>query len=327
MLIQYRWLKAAIASAALALPAVSSANGPAAPEAGPSQALNPRPTLVSIDPVRVGQDSGQPMDIRITAPILGGGLGVVVLSHGNQLSRSDYGPLVRHLAAHGYVVVQPDHPDASVDGLMPPGSQPAETWLIRVRQLAWLAQNFDDVVDAASLLKGRVDRTRMAVIGHSFGGHSAALVMGARSGRKDGRFDVPAYRAAVLLAPPGNFDGLTDLWKQRAPYLAMDWSTMRGPVLTVNGSADMTPLTDQGAGWHDDVWKQAARGRVMCLMTVAGAGHYLGGIDSFLREPQGDASFERRARVFATVTDFLDSALSPARGRDFRSQGNDLECK
>ncbi|MFN3817800.1 alpha/beta hydrolase family protein [Blastomonas sp.] len=327
MLIQYRWLPAVIASVALAVPVAVVGTQPITTAADAGQVPDPAATLVSIDPVRVGKDSGQPMDIRITAPIQGEHLSVVVLSHGNQLSRTDYAPLVRHLAAHGYVVVQPDHPDASVDGLMPPGEQPADTWLIRVRQLAWLAQNIGAIVDATPLLEGRIDVTRMAVIGHSFGGHSAALVMGAGSGAQRQRFDVPAYRAAILLAPPGNFDGLTDAWKQRAPYLAMDWSTMRGPVLTVNGSADMTPLTDQGAAWHDDVWKQAPRGRVMCLMTVAGAGHYLGGIDSFLRAPQGDATVERRTRVFGVVTAFLDAALSPARGADFKPQGDDLECK
>src|SRR3546814_2927499 len=68
---------------------------------------------------------------------------------------------------------------------------------------------------------------------------------------------------------------------------------MRGPVLTINGGADMTPLTDRGPGWHDDPYKLGPVGRDMCLMVVAGAGHYLGGIDSPLRAPPGDATPER----------------------------------
>lgn len=327
MLIQYRWFQTLLVAVALVLPAAASKAGAEASAPASSQPQDAGPTLITIDPVGVGQGDGQPMNLRITAPQQGGNLGVIVLSHGNQLSRSDYGPLVRHLAAHGYVVLQPDHPDASVDGLMPAGEQPADSWLVRVRQLAWLGQNIRAIVDAVPLLKGRVDPARIAVIGHSFGGHSAALVMGARSGGQDMSFDVPGYRAAVLLAPPGNFDGLTQAWKLRAPYLAMDWSTMRGPVLTVKGSMDMTPLTEQGADWHNDVWRGSSSGRVMCLMTVEGAGHYLGGIDSFLRPPFGDASAGRRAALFGTVVEFLDSALSPQRGRDFMARREDLSCK
>src|SRR3546814_12566170 len=82
---------------------------------------------------------------------------------------------------------------------------------------------------------------------------------------------------------------------------------MRGPVLTINGGADMTPLTDRGPGWHDDPYKLGPVGRDMCLMVVAGAGHYLGGIDSPLRAPPGDATPERRARVIGATDGFLNA--------------------
>src|SRR3546814_13862475 len=80
---------------------------------------------------------------------------------------------------------------------------------------------------------------------------------------------------------------------------------MRGPVLTINGGADMTPLTDRGPGWHDDPYKLGPVGRDMCLMVVAGAGHYLGGCDSPLRAPTGDATPARRARVIGATIGFL----------------------
>src|SRR3546814_15326868 len=89
--------------------------------------------------------------------------------------------------------------------------------------------------------------------------------MGATIEEPDGgrlaRHDAPSIRAAVLLAPPGDAAGLTEEWKRRAPYLKLDWTTMRGPVLTINGGADMTPLTDRGPGWHDDPYKLGPVGR------------------------------------------------------------------
>ena len=318
MLIQFGRLRALLASVALALPAAALCQAmPSAP---------PEPVIITIDPLRLNQHLNMPVTVRVTVPRDGASIGLVVLSHGNQLSRSDYAPLVRYLASHGYAVVQPDHPDASVDGLMGATAQPADLWSIRARQLQWIAEHFDTLIQAVPLLEGRVDISRIAVIGHSFGGQSAALVMGARSKASEQRFDSPLYRAAILLAPPGNFDGLTSAWQQRAPYLAMDWSSMRGPVLTINGSADMTPLTERGAQWHNDVWTQSEAGRAHCLMVVEGAGHSLGGIDSFLRLPQGDATLERRQRVFSTVVAFLDAALSPS-GRIGPSLAPDIRCK
>src|SRR3546814_13535636 len=115
--------------------------------------------------------------------------------------------------------------------------------------------------------------------------------MGATIEEPDGgrlaRHDAPSIRAAVLLAPPGDAAGLTEDWKRRAPYLKLDWTTMRGPVLTINGGADMTPLTDRGPGWHDDPYKPGPVGRDVCLLVVAGGGRDLGGTASPLRAPPG----------------------------------------
>src|SRR3546814_14579328 len=76
----------------------------------------------------------------------------------------------------------------------------------------------------------------------------------------------------------------------------------------------MTPLTDRGPGWHDDPYKLGPVGRDMCLMVVAGAGHYLGGIDSPLRAPPGDATPERRARVIGATIGFLNATVGHGAG-------------
>tara|TARA_R110001606_G_scaffold83929_1_gene191072 strand:+ start:3944 stop:4924 length:981 start_codon:yes stop_codon:yes gene_type:complete len=276
-------------------------------------------TVITIDPITIGIKNDismvgsasvdvDPLIMRVTVPEKGDHLPVVVLSHGNRLSRTDYDPLVRFLARNGFAVIQPDHPDASVDGLMISDGGGPDTWMIRAMQLRAIAENIDVLASHSPLLAARLDPDRMVVMGHSYGGHSAALAMGARPAISSEDLSMPQFRAAILLAPPGDFDGMTDEWRERAPYLDVDYGAMRGPMLIINGGIDDSVMTTQGPRWHDVPFTRGSTGQGICLMTVEGAGHYLGGIDSFLRPP-GDASTSRRDLVFSAVRSFLDKAL------------------
>ena len=279
----------------------------------PLAAAPPAPVL-AIDPVvvniAVGAGSEDGIVTRVTLPAEGEHLPVIIFSHGNRLSRTDYDPLVRSLARAGFAVVQPDHPDASVDGLMPDGGGGGpDTWKVRVRALKALAENIDRLEQASPLLAGRFDPSKLVALGHSYGGHSVALAMGAKPALPVEDLSVPGFKAAVLLAPPGGFAGTSETWRERLPYLDVDYGTMRGPVLVINGEADDSVMTSEGPGWHDDPFVQAAEGQGICLMKIPEAGHYLGGIDSFLRPP-GDASAERREQVFGTIAAFFNAALA-----------------
>src|SRR3546814_8174204 len=73
--------------------------------------------VTTVDPVMLRDGSAKGMVVRLSFPSRGRDLPVVILSHGNRLSREDYRPLVAALARAGYLVVQPDHADASIGGL------------------------------------------------------------------------------------------------------------------------------------------------------------------------------------------------------------------
>ncbi|MEE4453973.1 alpha/beta hydrolase family protein [Novosphingobium resinovorum] len=267
---------------------------------------SPPAPVVSTDPVIVTSTQGR-LALRVTAPANGTQLPVLVMAHGAALNRSDYRPLVEAIARAGYIVVQPDFPDASADGIAPKG-WPDDTWRVRYDTVAWIGTHLPAVLKPIPGLAHRADLTRTAIAGHSFGGHTAALAMGAKVKGMVAQAPLP-YRAALLLSAPGNWEGMTPAWQARAAYLKVDWSGMHGPVLMVNGTADTGPMSDLGAVWHDDGFRLSQPGHDTCLMRVEGAGHYLGGIDSALRPPTGDTTAERRAAVLRDSIAFLDHAL------------------
>lgn len=310
------------------------------PVPAPTPAPAPLPVISAWDPLDVTMAPGRILRVRITAPQAGRHLPVVIVSHGNLLSRNDYRPVVEALARAGYVVIQPDHPDASTDGFPPAAAPSADIWWQRAEAVRWLAGHLRQTMAAIPGLAARTDPAARVVLGHSYGGHTAALAMGAQvkgpaaaarqSAAPAGNTPAkPPFRAAALLAPPGNFAGLTPEWQTRAAYLDVDWSTMQGPVLFVNGTADSTALSAAGPEWHDDGYLAAATGRDICLMRVAGAGHYLGGIDSVLRPPAGDATPQRRARVTGAIIAFFDHALGrrTAAAAQWPALSAEIACK
>lgn len=282
--------------------------------------------VLSVHPV-VLRVSGRPVDLelRISAPTSGDGLPVVLLSHGHGPSNflsslHGYGPLADYYAARGFVVVQPTHLDSKTLPFRSSDHPEAPLfWRARAEDMSRILDHLDVVEGAVPGLAGRVARDAVGVVGHSMGGHTASVLLGARHGDATGGTSAepesevadPRIRAGVLLAAPGRGDALSDFARAHYSFLSsLDFSAMRAPALVVAGDADDHPfMKTVGAAWHADPYHLAPGPKA--LLTLPGGEHGLGGVAGYDAAETADESPERVATVQLLTWAYLRSQLVP----------------
>ncbi len=260
------------------------------------------------------------LQIRVSAPTTGSDLPLILLSHGhgrsNHLSSlNGYGPLANFWAAHGFVVLQPTHLSSKTLSFDPETPGAPLFWRSRVEDMKRILDQLDVVEASIPEITGRLDRSRIAVAGHSMGGHTASMLLGARLTDEDGtKVDMaePRIKAGVLLTPPGN--GGADLSAFAAEHYSFfrspSFAEMTAPALMVVGDIDVSPhLTVRGADWHADPYRLSTGPK--CLLTLFGAGHGLGGVSGYDAAETTDESPERVAAVQRLTWAYLRSALYP----------------
>lgn len=235
---------------------------------------------VAYTPIRLPLPNRPALDLRLTAPVAGRDLPIVLFSHGYGPShyipsKDGYAPLAQFWAERGLAVIQPTHASSRVGGLGGGRPEAPFYWRERVAEMRAILDQLDEVERQAAAVAGRLDHGRIAVAGHSFGGHTSALLLGARLEGED--FSDPRIGAGVLLAAPGRGgDDLTPESAARFPFFDVDYSLIRKPTLVVCGADDDPHFTPRGPDWHADAFHDAPGANA--LLTIAGVGHGLGGI-------------------------------------------------
>lgn len=262
------------------------------------------------------------LQVRVSGPGHGSSLPTILLSHGHGPSNyvsslHGYSPLADYYAAHGFVVVQPTHLDSATLGFRDLDHPEAPLfWRSRAADLRRIIDQLDVVEAALPWLDG-LDRTSIAVVGHSMGGHTASLVLGATTidptdgNRVDVRDD--RIRAGVLLAAPGRGGAaINPVAAQQWPvFSTTDFSTMNMPALVVAGDNDASEhLTTAGPSWFADAHHLSPGPTT--LLTLHGAEHGLGGVAGYDLAETTDENPDRVATINRLSTAFIRSQLDPA---------------
>ncbi|MFD9378294.1 alpha/beta hydrolase family protein [Streptomyces sp. NPDC059999] len=292
--------------------------------------IPPAPTL-SFSPV-VLPVPGRPVDlqVRVTAPVTGTDLPVILLSHGhggsNFLSSLyGYAPLANLWAAAGFVVIQPTHLSSRTlsDRLADAPGAPF-FWRSRAEDMTHILDRLDTIEDTVPHLAGRIDHDKIAVAGHSLGGWTASLLLGARITDPDTGEEVsliePRIKAGVLLASPGRGgDVLNGFMAEQVSILhGTDFSTMTTPALVVAGDKDDSRhFTDIGPDWHADPYRLSPAPKA--LLTLFDAEHGLGGISGYDVDETTDEDAERVAALARLASAYLRTRFQPG-SDDWRTE-------
>jgi len=269
--------------------------------------------IVSVKPIVLpAPGRGEDLRVRVSAPTAGHELPIIVLSHGFGSSMDGYGPLADFWAAHGFVVIQPTHLDSRTLGLPPDDPRTPRIWRFRVEDMKRVLDRLELLEASVPGLGGRLDRSRVAAAGHSFGGQTAGSLLGLRvldaEGKKGEDLSDPRIKAGVLLATAGQGGAdLTPFAAEHFPFMNPSFADMTTPALVVAGDQDDSPLSVRGPDWCTDPYFLSP-GR-KSLLTVFGAEHSLGGIPGHEAKETTDENPERVALIQRLTLAYLRSAL------------------
>jgi pimeloyl-ACP methyl ester carboxylesterase len=269
--------------------------------------------VISIAPVTLAAaERGEDLQLRVSAPITGDKLPVIIFSHGNGQSLHGYGPLVNYWAAQGFAVIQPTHLDSRLLGLGKDDLRRPRFWRFREDDLVRILDELEQIEALVPAINGRLDRDRIAAAGHSWGGQTASMLLGATHPNPDGGPAVniadTRVKAGVLLAVPGSGgENLSPFAAQNFPFMHPDFSQMLTPALVVAGDNDNGAMTVRGPDWWREAYDLSPGEKA--LFTVFGGEHSLGGIANYEARETTDESPERVSAVRRLSTAYLQSVL------------------
>ena len=269
--------------------------------------------IVSVKPVVLAApERGDDLTVRVTAPVSGTGLPVVVFSHGFGGSLDKYAPLADFWAANGFVVLQPTHLDSRTLAVTPEDPRYRTIWRVRIDDLVRVLDEIDTLVAAVPGLAGRVDAKRIAVAGHSWGAQTASTLLGAgvrdASGTPGEDFADKRVTAGVLLSLTGTGESLTPFAAENFPFMHPEFSSLTTPALIVTGDNDQSLLSTRGPDWFTDAYFMSPGAQH--LLTLFGGEHSLGGIVGYGSAETTDENPERVALIQRITTAYLRTALA-----------------
>lgn len=208
---------------------------------------------------------------------------VIIWSHGAFGSHRSYTPLAEYWASHGYLVLQPTHSDSMREGTVPLVQNPLvfKDWAQRPREVSFIIDQLQNLETLIPALKGRVNRQRIGIGGHSYGAHTAQLLAGMTGKRgmlprdEPQSFREKRAQAFVIVSPQG-----TSAVADKAAFAGMTV-----PFLMISGTHDTAANNGKDYIWRLEAWDNAPAGPDRFLLLIDGAYHGFGGISGTVRFP------------------------------------------
>ncbi|MFC5433151.1 alpha/beta hydrolase family protein [Microbacterium suwonense] len=273
----------------------------------------PQP-VVSVAPVILNSPGRDlPLDVRVSAPVRGDDLPVLLFSHGNGWSLDGYAPLTAYWASQGFVVVQPTHLDSRRHGIGLDDDRFGSIWIRRHDDLTQILDQLDSIEAAVPGLAGRIDKNTVVAAGHSWGAQTVQMLLGARTIEADGSLGADyldeRVSAGVLLAATGvGGEQLHPFAQANFPFMSPSFAQLRTPILVVAGDHDQSPLSLRGPDWFTDAFHQSPG--ATDLLTLFGAEHSLGGIPGYEVAETTDENPERVAVIARLTAAYLRAAAT-----------------
>lgn len=272
-------------------------------------------SIISVKPIVLAAPGrGEDLQVRVSAPASGHELPVIVFSHGFGLSLDSYSPLIDFWTAHGFVVMQPTHLDSRTLNLPPDDPRTPLIWRFRVEDMKRVLDQLDQLEASVPGLSGRLDRSRIVAAGHSWGGQTTSMLLGARvldpeGGAGEDMSDA-RIKAGVLLATPGlGGADLTPFAAEHFSFMNPSFADMHTPALVVAGDHDQSFLSVRGPDWFTDPYFLSPGSK--SLLTLFGAEHSLGGISGYNVTETTDENPERVALIQQLTLAYMRTTLYP----------------
>jgi predicted dienelactone hydrolase len=232
--------------------------------------------------------------MRVYYPKGDGPFPVIIFSHGSFAGIDVFSSVSTHWASHGYVTIHPQHADArKKDG---DAEQPkigggglrnlASGLGDRVKDVTRVIDLLDDLVKEVPELRGKMDKERIGVSGHSYGACVAMLIGGVtvEAKGKTQSYADPRVKCILPISAAGTGEyGLTkDSWKKA-----------ERPFFYITGTRDIRPGYE--AAWRKEPFDLSPP-KDKHLLIIEGANHF-----SFGGGPAGGGLLGRGADAFSPL--------------------------
>jgi serine/threonine protein kinase/predicted dienelactone hydrolase len=220
-------------------------------------------------------DGGRNRDVPIKVYYpehLSGSVPLIIFSPGYGGNREGYAYLGRGWATAGYIVIVPTHAGSDNTALrksalrgVEDAAQAFENQILRTGDVHFLISSIKEIEHQIPAIKGKIDRKKIGMSGHSMGGGTALLIAGATAaapGTQPRGFRDDHVRVALAMSPPG---------PGRAAFADHSWDQIIIPVMTMSGTRDRG-VGGEPPEWRTQPYKHMPPGDKY-QVTVNGANH------------------------------------------------------